>query len=363
MLECTAQSGNSSQIRQCVTRALLARIARGPLLVSGAGSVMQRIVIFVSNVGNVPSILVRGALAAVESMDDAQLAAICLTDPLNYTAVRRRYCLRRANRAFRSLISSDARARARLPRPVDLARLRQRYGFDLIFPDEGDINSPAFIAKLRGEIKPTIALSFYCVKRFRDELLNTFQHAINYHNGLLPKYKGLGSTSWSIYCAEAETGFTFHRMTSQLDCGAVLYEESVPITLGRRVPDLEIDKARLAANRLTDVLKLAVSGFSGHNQTTEGHYYSRADRDGIRRIVDPGELSAQELLRRAWAFDGLEMRLNEKWYSVSGVVPASEKALSRNPLCFRTADGAVMRATRSFYCRIVDALGLSGLLE
>ncbi|MGI9259999.1 MAG: formyltransferase family protein [Gammaproteobacteria bacterium] len=324
---------------------------------------MQRIVVFVSNVGNVPSILVRGAITAVESMDNAQLAAICLTDPLNYPAIRRRYYLRRANRALRSLVSSDARMRPRLAEPVDLVRLGRRYGFDLISPDKDDINSPAFIRKLRTEIKPTMALSFFCVKRFRDELLNTFQHAINYHNGLLPRYKGLGSTSWSIYRGEAETGFTFHLMTNQLDCGAVLYEESFPITLGRRVPDLEIDKARLAAERLPEVLNLAVSGFPGHDQTAEGNYYSRADRDAIKRIANPGDLSAKELIRRAWAFDGLEMRLNERWYSVSGVVPAPDRALGRNRLCFRTADGAVMRATRTFYRRIEDALRFSGLLD
>jgi len=314
---------------------------------------VQRIVIFVSSVEGVPAILIRGALAALNSMDNMQLVAICLTGALNYPAVRRRYYFKRAFRAAESLFFIDAQVSQ--PLPVDLVRLGQRHGFDVIVPRGGDLSSTEFIARLRSEIKPTIALSFYCLKKFSNDLLGVFSHAINYHNGLLPKYKGRRSTSWSIYCGERETGFTFHRMTNRLDGGPVLYQESLLVTLGCSASTLELEKANLAVASLPDVLNLAVEGYPGRDQIGEGSYHSWEDGKAITRIARPGDFSGEELMRRVWAFDRLEMRLNERWYSVSGVVPAPEKTLDQDPFCFHTADGTVMRATLNLYSRMMRA--------
>ena len=51
----------------------------------------------------------------------------------------------------------------------------------------------------------------------------------NLHPGPLPRYAGLNVVSWAIYCGERFHGVTVHRMTSEIDAGAIAYEESFPI--------------------------------------------------------------------------------------------------------------------------------------
>ena len=49
---------------------------------------------------------------------------------------------------------------------------------------------------------------------FRAPLLDACRRPINYHDGLLPNYRGVAATGWSIYRGESQSGFTFHRMAS-----------------------------------------------------------------------------------------------------------------------------------------------------
>jgi len=53
--------------------------------------------------------------------------------------------------------------------------------------------------------------------------------AINYHNAPLPRYGGVYATSWAILNGEKEHGITWHRMTKEVDKGAILIQRKVPI--------------------------------------------------------------------------------------------------------------------------------------
>jgi methionyl-tRNA formyltransferase len=55
---------------------------------------------------------------------------------------------------------------------------------------------------------------------------------INFHFGILPKYKGSDPVFWELKNQEEAGGLTIHQMTDKLDEGAVIWQEKVPITGG-----------------------------------------------------------------------------------------------------------------------------------
>ncbi len=190
---------------------------------------MHRAVIFTNSSSWVPAILIKGALAAFSSRDDLELVAVCVPQRPTFAVMVRRHLMNRMALCFQSLFDPALRYRHTLPWPINLSRLAGRLRFGTLFPPEGDINHPQFIARLRNEVRPTIALSFYCPQKFSPDLFEVFSHAVNYHNGLLPKYRGLKATAWSMYHGEKDTGFTFHHMTEDFDEGAILLQDTVPL--------------------------------------------------------------------------------------------------------------------------------------
>ena len=52
---------------------------------------------------------------------------------------------------------------------------------------------------------------------------------IYFHNALLPKYPGQNVASWVIYCAEPETGITWHYVSRGIDDGDIIVQKSCTI--------------------------------------------------------------------------------------------------------------------------------------
>jgi len=69
-------------------------------------------------------------------------------------------------------------------------------------------------------------------KKFVDEFAGRI---INLHPSLLPKYKGLHAVEQALKAGEAETGCTVHFVTEELDSGAIIKQQTVPILPGDTV--------------------------------------------------------------------------------------------------------------------------------
>ncbi len=52
---------------------------------------------------------------------------------------------------------------------------------------------------------------------------------VNYHNSLLPAYRGRNAEAWVIFNREKYTGITWHHMTPQVDSGDIIHQ--VPLEL------------------------------------------------------------------------------------------------------------------------------------
>jgi thioester reductase-like protein/amino acid adenylation domain-containing protein len=57
----------------------------------------------------------------------------------------------------------------------------------------------------------------------------TRKFCINYHNAMLPSYKGTNPTSWAILEGKSTHGVTWHVMTEKVDDGDILAQQQLPI--------------------------------------------------------------------------------------------------------------------------------------
>ena len=62
---------------------------------------------------------------------------------------------------------------------------------------------------------------------------------INLHPSLLPKYKGLNAVEQALKSGDDATGATVHFVTEELDSGAIIKQQEVPILPGDTVETLQ----------------------------------------------------------------------------------------------------------------------------
>jgi methionyl-tRNA formyltransferase len=91
-----------------------------------------------------------------------------------------------------------------------------------------DLHDDACIAALR-EFGPTLGIAFgtYILRPsvFEIPTLGT----INLHCGKAPQYRGSAAAFWELYNGEREVGITIHWVTSALDAGAIIRQETFPL--------------------------------------------------------------------------------------------------------------------------------------
>lgn len=276
-------------------------------------------------------------VAAAEKHPAIELLALCDAARRNPWAPSRR--MRRALRRSIRRIFNPWVGLA-VPGLGVLRNMARDHHLALITPPGRDLNTPAFREDLRTRWKPDAVLSLGCRQIFRPELLAVFSTAINFHNGLLPDYRGLSATSWSLYNGETRTGYSFHHLTQGIDEGAVIVEGAVPVHAGLDPQAAELAKCVDAARAAEAVMDAIASKAPGRPQTG-GSYYSRLDRQRICRIDTPETLTSAEIRRRLHCFGLLDLRIGDQWWEIT-------ELSERGGPSFRTADG-VLAARRAMF--------------
>lgn len=88
-----------------------------------------------------------------------------------------------------------------------------------------------------------------------DAILNRLPgRCINFHYGLLPKYKGAEPVFWSLKNGEQTGGITAHVMTNELDNGPVVLVEELPVFIGETYGLYAQRLGALAADMVIKVL-------------------------------------------------------------------------------------------------------------
>jgi folate-dependent phosphoribosylglycinamide formyltransferase PurN/acyl carrier protein len=90
------------------------------------------------------------------------------------------------------------------------------------------------------KIRPDYLFSVLNEKILQTEYLKFVKkHSINFHDGPLPKYAGLFSSSWAIYNSEREHGVCWHKIEKTLDTGDILFQKKFSIK--KNVTAYEVD--------------------------------------------------------------------------------------------------------------------------
>lgn len=287
--------------------------------------------------------LVRRTLDLVDSRPDLTLVGFVTTRPGSFTTTRFSEARRWVRRVGVAAANSDARPfRQTMTRRMrlDLFGLARARDIPVLVPAAGDPSDPAFVAMLVERLQPDVALSYYCYRIWRAPLLDALPQAVNYHDGRLPAYRGVGATSFPIYDGAPESGFSFHRMTYGVDEGPVLVDGAVPIA-DEPLGGVSRRKADAAAAALPHVLDQIVMVGPGTPQTGPGRYHSTRDLLACVQVPEPRELTAEELLRRLRAFGTVHITIDGRRWPVTRV-----REGRHGHLTFPVADGRWLTADR-----------------
>ncbi|MCL2179838.1 MAG: methionyl-tRNA formyltransferase [Treponema sp.] len=131
-------------------------------------------------------------------------------------------------------------------------------------------------------LKPDLLVSFAYGRIFGPKFLDLFPlGGINIHPSLLPKYRGPSPVQAAILNRDTVTGVTIQKLALKMDCGDILAQEELQLTLRETGGSLSGQMAQMAARMLPCVLeKIASSKIEGKQQEhSEASYCTLLSRD------------------------------------------------------------------------------------
>jgi methionyl-tRNA formyltransferase len=142
------------------------------------------------------------------------------------------------------------------PSPVKL--LAQREQISLLQPLK--MKDPEFFHALAGWKPDLIAVAAFGRLLPPVILSLPLLGCINVHGSILPKYRGAAPIQWAIINGETETGITTMLMDEGMDTGAILLQETIPITPDDTVGTLSPRLAELGGNLLVETITRLKAG-------------------------------------------------------------------------------------------------------
>jgi methionyl-tRNA formyltransferase len=123
---------------------------------------------------------------------------------------------------------------------------------------ETSVNAPSCVAKVAAA-RPDLIFSIDNYQIFDEEILAVPPRGcINFHNGLIERYRGVNIPSWAIFNGETGHGVTWHYMERAVDAGAIAAARAFPLTGAETGLSLTVDCIRtgteLFAERLENIL-------------------------------------------------------------------------------------------------------------
>jgi methionyl-tRNA formyltransferase len=157
------------------------------------------------------------------------------------------------------------------------------------------VNAPEFVAYVRDRLQPDLIVSVAASQIFKEPLLAIPPRGcINIHGALLPRYRGMLPSFWTLLNGEREGGVTVHYMSAGIDDGSILAQRRFPIHETDTVEALIGRSKALGADLLCDVLTRMNRGplTTAPNNAADGTYYSFPTRTDVRRLKARGRAVA-----------------------------------------------------------------------
>lgn len=169
---------------------------------------------------------------------------------------------------------------------------------DVVVPSSRDRVAPLLRA-----LEPDLALCLGFPWKLTAEMLAVPRlGVVNSHSSLLPRYRGPFPLAWSIRNGETEIGMTFHWMDAELDTGAILAQEAIPLGDEHTWEELTPKFVEAVGRLLPVAVERAAAGDAGDPQDeSAAEYFSYFEPEYVE--ID-WTRPAAEIARqvRAWRF-------------------------------------------------------------
>lgn len=173
-------------------------------------------------------------------------------------------------------------------RCYSVAAVARKYGVPVHEYD--DVNSEGFLELIRGEGVQFI-VSISGTQLYRKKLRASCSHGIvNCHGALLPKYRGLMPSFWTLANGESEGGVSVHFVDAKLDNGPIIVQKRYRIHARDTLEDVMNRSKDLAAEAIVEAVRLVEAGDPPlmPNREEESSHFSMPDRADVRRFREAG---------------------------------------------------------------------------
>ncbi len=194
----------------------------------------------------------------------------------------RRYLLRKAQaKVINGLLGSTNTC-------YSVAAVARRYGVEVT--SAVDVNGEPFLRHLR-ERGVQFIVSISGTQFYGTALREQTSHGIvNCHGALLPKYRGLMPSFWTLANGETEGGVTVHFVDGKLDNGPILVQRRYPIHKQDTLEDVMTRSKLLAAEAIVEAVRLVEDGNYElrPNDESQATHYSMPTPDDTNRFRATG---------------------------------------------------------------------------
>lgn len=194
---------------------------------------------------------------------------------------------------------------------------------------------------------------------------------LNYHVGLLPKWRGNSANGWAIINGENEVGYTLHRIIPMLDAGDIYYQFAYPYS-----PTETYYNARLAMDKdlqahICDIIFQVSANPDSYCRKNEGEFVYCSKFRPVDGDISSWQYTTEEIIRRHYVFapplgTGLKFKAKGKTYEIQALSKVDNFAhaigisggvvyMQGNSLWIKTKDTAIALDCITCAGEIVDS--------
>ena len=169
-----------------------------------------------------------------------------------------------------------------------IAAVARKHGIPVT--SNSDVNSDSFREHLRVKnVEFIISISgtqFYG-KKLREQ---TPLGIVNCHGALLPKYRGLMPSFWTLANGEKFGGVSVHYVNEKIDDGPIVVQKKYPIVKGESLENLMKRSKKIAAQAILECVEIIEKGSPKTipNPTEEMTHFSMPTREDVKRLIENG---------------------------------------------------------------------------
>jgi methionyl-tRNA formyltransferase len=153
-----------------------------------------------------------------------------------------------------------------------------------------DVNSPEFLKHLR-DLGVELIISISGTQLYRKPLLEqTRAGIVNCHGALLPKYRGLMPSFWTLCNGETCGGVTVHFVDNKLDNGPIVVQKKYRIHKHDTLEDIMARSKDLAAEAIIECVHLIEAGNPPlmPNDESQATHFSMPTKADVEKFVRAG---------------------------------------------------------------------------